>query len=178
MAMKGDGKTSYNHDTDGKENEIGGCSVSFSSLFHQVDIGLMAKGQLNFKDTEHSPQVQLTYFEKNMLKLEVKIGHDGKWTECFTLYDFSLPKNPYLGFSALTGDATANHDLLWVELFQIHSPAPPPRVYSATSAFGIGHLAGDRGGWSWTFKLLILCTVFGIAFFGYRIFQEQNNKRF
>ena len=28
MAMLGDGKTSYNKDTDGKENELAGCSVS------------------------------------------------------------------------------------------------------------------------------------------------------
>ena len=30
MAMLGDGKTSYNKDTDGKENELAGCSASYS----------------------------------------------------------------------------------------------------------------------------------------------------
>ena len=32
MAMLGDGKTSYNKDTDGKENELAGCSVSGTEL--------------------------------------------------------------------------------------------------------------------------------------------------
>ena len=32
MAMLGDGKTSYNKDTDGKENELAGCSVSETEL--------------------------------------------------------------------------------------------------------------------------------------------------
>ena len=38
-------------------------------------------------------------------------GHVGdEWTECFTSYGTVLPLAPYVGFSALTGDVSDNHE--------------------------------------------------------------------
>ena len=37
--------------------------------------------------------------------------HPGdEWTECFTVHGLTLPLAPYVGFSALTGDVTDNHE--------------------------------------------------------------------
>ena len=33
-----------------------------------------------------------------------------EWTECFTSYGTVLPLAPYVGFSALTGDVSDNHE--------------------------------------------------------------------
>jgi hypothetical protein len=32
------------------------------------------------------------------------------WTPCFTLKNVSLPEVPFLGFSALTGDVSDDHE--------------------------------------------------------------------
>lgn len=32
------------------------------------------------------------------------------WSDCFTLKDISLPTNPFIGFSAMTGDVTDAHE--------------------------------------------------------------------
>jgi mannose-binding lectin 2 len=32
------------------------------------------------------------------------------WSDCFTLKDISLPTNPFIGLSAMTGDVTDAHE--------------------------------------------------------------------
>jgi len=32
------------------------------------------------------------------------------WSDCFTLTDISLPTNPFIGLSAMTGDVTDAHE--------------------------------------------------------------------
>jgi len=38
-----------------------------------------------------------------------------EWTDCFTLKDISLPLNPYLGFSAMTGDVSDAHEYAYLQ---------------------------------------------------------------
>ena len=42
-------------------------------------------------------------------------GHVGdEWAECFTVHGLTLPLAPYVGFSALTGDISDNHEYVFI----------------------------------------------------------------
>lgn len=50
-----------------------------------------------------------TIFTRNYKLTELACLGD-EWTECFTVWDITLPNTPYLGFTAMTGDVSDNHE--------------------------------------------------------------------
>jgi len=76
----------------------------------------------------------------------------------------------------MTGDVTDNHDIISVNANEITS-IPPPKPASAAQNFG-SHVLSGHGGMGWFMKLLLLAGVCGVAFVGYRMFQQQGSKRF
>jgi hypothetical protein len=87
--MMGDGKTAYDHATDGANNEIAGCSVSF--LFLPLSVSksgsadsvrfrsLLSSGlgfgfgfrQANYRKTEVASKARLTYIKGEFLELKL-----------------------------------------------------------------------------------------------------------
>ncbi|KAK4696397.1 hypothetical protein P7C70_g8387, partial [Phenoliferia sp. Uapishka_3] len=80
-----DGKKSYEIGKDGQGQEAGSCS-------------------LDFRRTDVTAKARITYFKGQFT--EVAIHHDkwDEWTTCFTIPGLELPSNPFLGFTAHTGD--------------------------------------------------------------------------
>jgi len=156
--MNGNGKINYDHDMDGKKNELGGCEV-------------------DFRNHEHPTKARVTYYKANSLRLDIQWQEDKAWMHCFTVYDITLPKPAYLGFTAMTGEVSDNHDIVTVTSNEITSP-PPPKPAGVGQNFGGSHVLSGHHGMGSFLKLILLAGVCGLAFVGYRMFQQQGNRRF
>ena len=80
------------------------------------------------------------------------------WSDCFTINGISLPPNPYLGFSAMTGDVSDAHEyaqFILVRTQKSHSRAvslplrlprlrSPPSKFHGTRFTVITRLSGSR----------------------------------
>ncbi|WWC71850.1 uncharacterized protein I206_105809 [Kwoniella pini CBS 10737] len=97
-AMLGDGKTQYDHDHDNEAHEIAGCSHNFR------------------RQGDTPTKARLTYVKGKLLQLKLQTKYVNDWTICFEV-PLDLPDNPYIGFSAATGDVSDNHDIISVNTF-------------------------------------------------------------
>ncbi|OLL24655.1 L-type lectin-like domain-containing protein [Neolecta irregularis DAH-3] len=93
-AMLGDGMTSYDNAHDGMANDIGSCT---------------ARG---IRGANIPTKAKLTYYKDNYLELELQYQKEGEWTSCFNIKNVALPSLSYLGFTALTGEVSDNHDII------------------------------------------------------------------
>jgi lectin, mannose-binding 2 len=166
MAMIGDGKTSYNKDTDGKESEFAGCS---------------ARG---IRGATVPTRFKLTYFQDKYLKLELQYKAEGEWTLCFeTSEPPSIPQVAYLGFSAETGELSDNHDIISVAAKNLYS-ASSSKITAGSGRRKGGKKAGGRkeaksgGSWTWFFmKIVIFILAVGGAYVGYTVYRTQQTRR-
>ncbi|TKY88785.1 hypothetical protein EX895_002416 [Sporisorium graminicola] len=93
--MNGNGVEAYENDKDGARQEVAGCSIDYRNA------KIATKGKLiHVKDVYTELQIHHTEWDH--------------WESCFKLDNVTLPLNPYLGFSALTGDVSDNHDIVSV----------------------------------------------------------------
>ncbi|KAF8523250.1 legume-like lectin family-domain-containing protein [Gautieria morchelliformis] len=95
MAMLGDGQTSYDQGEDGEPNSVASCAASV-------------------RRTHVPTKLKLTYIEAESLDVKVQYKSWNEWTDCFTIPNFVLEKNPFIGFSAMTGDVADAHDIISV----------------------------------------------------------------
>ncbi|KAJ3075237.1 hypothetical protein HDU98_008853 [Podochytrium sp. JEL0797] len=120
-AMLGDGQTKYDQSTDGKSNEIGGCTA-------------------HFRDRDYVTRAKVVYLENKMIQVFIDVDGQGTWRECLTKNDVTLPERGYFGFTSHTGDASDNHDILRVTSYSIeneHTSKPePPKPGDSTSNKG------------------------------------------
>ncbi|GAA5926823.1 hypothetical protein JCM3775_007049 [Rhodotorula graminis] len=110
-----DGKKSYEVGKDGQGQELGACSI-------------------DFRRTDVTAKARLTYIKGKLLELGIQHAKWDEWTTCFAVEGIELPSQPFLGFSALTGDVSDAHDIISVTTSNIayHPPAsnskkPPPK---------------------------------------------------
>jgi lectin, mannose-binding 2 len=161
MAMFGDGSTSYNKDTDGKENELAGCS---------------ARG---IRHASVPTKFKLTYFQDKLLKLELQYKAEDEWTLCFeTTEPPAIPQIAYLGFSAETGELSDNHDILSVKAKNLYTTPSQSSRPTAGSSRGKGSVKSSEGGsWTWFFmKIFLFFLVVGGAYVGFTAYRA-NSKR-
>ncbi|GAA5922220.1 Uip5p [Sporobolomyces koalae] len=113
-AILNDGKKSYDSGKDGQGQEIGACS-------------------LDFRRTDVAAKARLTYFRGKFTELAIHHNKWDEWTTCFVVEGLELPQNPFLGFSAVTGDVSDAHDIVSITTSNVayHPPSagnsPPPR---------------------------------------------------
>ncbi|BGP36879.1 hypothetical protein JCM10449v2_000781 [Rhodotorula kratochvilovae] len=154
-----DGKKSYEVGKDGQGQELGACSI-------------------DFRRTDVTAKARLTYFKGKFLELAIQHAKWDEWTTCFAVEGIELPNQPFLGFSALTGDVSDAHDIISVTTSNIayHAPAaaakkPPPRRKIPGASF-----------FSTVFSLLkwvLLLAVIVVAVVAYRGRRRQTSfKRF
>ncbi|GAA5947560.1 hypothetical protein JCM10213_005159 [Rhodosporidiobolus nylandii] len=158
-AILNDGKKSYEVGKDGQGQEIGACS-------------------LDFRRTDVTAKARLTYFKGRFLELAIHHAKWDEWTTCFAIEGVELPSNPFLGFSALTGDVSDAHDIISITTSNVayHPPAgtsnkPPPR----RSIPGASFFASLFSVLKWLF-LLVVVVVGVITFRGRRAARDA--KRF
>jgi len=53
---------------------------------------------------------RLCVFHEFMISCLVLMSTGEEWSNCFILNDISLPLNPYIGLSAMTGDVSDAHE--------------------------------------------------------------------
>lgn len=93
-AMINDGTKRYNHETDGAETMAGGCSAALLN----TDVPVHAKVAYN----------------NGVLEVHLFSSHDSGWVPCLKVNNVKLPKSGYIGVTAVTGDATAAHEVIGI----------------------------------------------------------------
>ncbi|KAG6872511.1 hypothetical protein C0995_009201 [Termitomyces sp. Mi166 len=122
-AMLGDGKMSYDQANDGDANSIGACSA-------------------NFRRTNIATKLKITYIKSKFLDTPTLTAYviGDEWTDCFHVKNISLPTNPFLGFSAMTGDVSDAHDIVTVTTYSAILIPPEPTkqkkgIFSSSSSY-------------------------------------------
>uniref|UniRef100_A0A0S1MIK5 L-type lectin-like domain-containing protein n=1 Tax=Phakopsora pachyrhizi TaxID=170000 RepID=A0A0S1MIK5_PHAPC len=94
IGMANHGYKTYDVGNDGDGQESGACSI-------------------NVRSPEISTKLKIHYIRGQFL--EVLIHHENwnEWDHCFTVFNYTLPESPYLGFSAHTGEVFDNHDIIY-----------------------------------------------------------------
>ncbi|KAI0001053.1 legume-like lectin family-domain-containing protein [Russula vinacea] len=148
VAMKGDGKTSYDVGKDGVPTMIGECAV-------------------DYRRRNTATKLKVIYVKDTVLDVKIQWRGWEEWSDCFTLKDISIPTNPYIGLTAMTGDVTDAHDVISVAISSaILSAAEAPRDKLKTSESGAGWFSFTR--------LLI----FGAAIAGVRYGWKNYGRRY
>ncbi|KAG5646204.1 hypothetical protein DXG03_004030 [Asterophora parasitica] len=163
-AMLGDGKTSYDVGTDGDATSIGGCSA-------------------NYRRTNVATKLKITYVKDKFLDVKIQYKAWDDWSDCIHLKNVALPPNPFLGFSAMTGDVSDAHDIISVTTYSAIlevSEAKPkkksiftrPRIISSSSSSSSAE--GDEGTWlGFFFKLFLFAGVCGGGYYGFKEYKRR-----
>jgi len=111
--------------------------------------------------------------------LSVQVQYKGwdEWTECFTLEGVDLPPQPYLGFSALTGDVDDAHDVVAISTSSAvlgNPERPKNKILGFTTS--IKELEG--GGWFLSMvKFLFWVGVVIGLYYAYQAFIANGGRR-
>ncbi|KIM35335.1 hypothetical protein M413DRAFT_449831 [Hebeloma cylindrosporum] len=159
VAVLGDGKTKYDFGNDGDTQAVGACSA-------------------NFRRTNVATKLKVTYVKDGFLDVKVQYKAWDDWTDCFTIPKLELPPNPFLGFSAMTGDVSDAHDIISVSSYSaIVSPpdAAPNKHNRKSSFFGASpHASPSEGTWlGFFFKLFLLGGVVAGGYYGWKEYQRR-----
>ncbi|KAH9965410.1 legume-like lectin family-domain-containing protein [Russula dissimulans] len=155
IAMQGDGQTSYDVGKDGVPTMIGECVI-------------------DYRRANVATKLKVIYVKDMVLDVKLQWKAWQEWTDCFTLKDISLPLNPFLGFSAMTGDVTDAHDVISVSTSSAMLSAPEaPRDKL--------HPTESGAGWFSSFMRLVIFGAvlagvwYGWKMYGHRYFRPGNN---
>jgi len=152
VAILGDGKTKYDFGNDGDEQAIGSCSA-------------------NFRRTNVATKLKLTYVKDNFLDVKIQYKAWDDWTDCFFIPKVSLPPNPFLGFSAMTGDVSDAHDIISVSSYTavLSRPDSGRDKIKERPSHPI-----ENGTWfGFLFKLLLLAGVVAGGYYGYQEYLRR-----
>ncbi|GJN77338.1 Legume-like lectin [Purpureocillium lilacinum] len=158
MAMFGDGQKSYDKNTDGKDQELAGCS---------------ARG---IRHASVPTKMRLTYIQDKQLRLELQYKTEDEWELCFeTDHPPAIPNIAYLGFSAETGELSDNHDIISVSAKNLYSAPGAPITPSKGKNKGIkGYSSKEGGSWTWFFtKIFLFVLVAGGAYVGFTAYRAK-----
>ncbi|CAJ0642582.1 11299_t:CDS:2 [Entrophospora sp. SA101] len=157
LAMVGDGKTEYDLGNDGKSNEVAGC---------EADI----------RGKPVPTKARITYYKNTYLELKLQYKGWDQWEPCFTIPNVTIPNVAYLGFSALTGEVSDNHDIISVTTNNIVSV--PPRLHKPTLRNSDPQGSSNWSIFVYILKLIATAIFLGILVLVYRMYKSQSNKRF
>ncbi|CAH8538377.1 unnamed protein product [Dicrocoelium dendriticum] len=106
-AMISNGKVAYNHDEDGADTELKGCSS-------------------DFRNQEHA--VATIRYVKNELSVSLEYPDKSETLVCFKVEDVLLPVGYYFGVSAATGDLFDNHDIYSIRTYEVAADRSPEEL--------------------------------------------------
>ncbi|GFN88970.1 ergic-53 like protein [Plakobranchus ocellatus] len=105
MGVVNNGQVSYDHQSDGSNQHIGGCLRDFRNKPFPV-------------------RIKIEYYN-NMLTVRVNNGLTNNANDfeiCFTAMNVVLPASGYVGISAATGGLADDHDALYLLTHTLHDP--------------------------------------------------------
>jgi len=173
--MLGDGKTAYDNAHDNAANEIAACSE-------------------NFRRRDIPTKARLTYVKGRMLQLKLQLKETDQWVKCFEI-DAVLPDSPWIGFSALTGDVSDNHDIIRVDTHAVtlrrefRNARQSPMAADAVNNAGAGKLSSGKGrpgnarrggaaGWFlFLMKIIGVLAFVAFAVAAFRTYNAQQKSR-
>ncbi|KAM9744542.1 lectin, mannose-binding 2-like b [Menidia menidia] len=97
--MLGNGTLAYDHDRDGRPNELGGCSAMARNSIHDTFL--------------------LVRYSRNRLTLMVDVDGKQEWKDCADVTGVRIPLGYFFGASSATGDLSDNHDVISMKLYQL-----------------------------------------------------------
>jgi len=153
VGILGDGKTKYDYGNDGHDQAIGACSA-------------------NYRRTNVATKLKLTYVKDNFLDVKIQYKAWDDWTDCFYIPKISLPPNPFLGFSAMTGDVSDAHDIISISSYT----AVLSKTDSGSNKMNKGKPSTSDGSGTWFgffFKLLLLAGVVAGGYYGYQEYLRR-----
>ncbi|KAI9208564.1 legume-like lectin family-domain-containing protein [Polychytrium aggregatum] len=170
-AMVGDGKTYYDHNNDGRSNQLASCSFHFQGL--------------------ESARATIKYIRGELLEVRTTTGvtdNNGvlMWNDCFSVTNVTLPSVGYMGFTAHTGDVHDAHDILGITttgLVNSGSSNLPPARGSASSPvsqpkpYNPVQSKGSVGSALLT-ALLVIVGILVLAYVVWNVVQQQKSKSF
>ncbi|CAG0886509.1 unnamed protein product [Darwinula stevensoni] len=106
QAVVNNGTLSYDHEKDGKVQELKRCPVKVQNLDHETYLSVR--------------------YEDDTLTVAVDVENKQEWTTCFSENHVRLPTGLYLGLSAATGDLSDNHDIFDLKFYAL--PSKPSQV--------------------------------------------------
>ncbi|KAJ2811714.1 hypothetical protein H4S07_001879, partial [Coemansia furcata] len=112
------------------------------------------------------------------VQVQIQLQPNDKWLDCFTISNVTLPEDPYLGFTALTGDISDNHDLLAVRAETLSAEAL--KNYNAMPNLATNVVAKVAGTsfFGFVFKALLLSGVCGGLYVAYKKYSADSARRF
>ncbi|KAJ1773955.1 hypothetical protein IW140_003197 [Coemansia sp. RSA 1813] len=159
MGMIGDGKTAYDGAHDGDANRRGMCEAYFRNL-------------------KSPTKVSVTYYKGRFVNVQIQLQPKDQWMNCFTITNVTLPDGSYLGFTALTGDISDNHDIISVRAETLRAEAL--ENYNFSPDMGIPVAPKISGGtfFGTFFKFLLFAGVCAGAYVGYKKYSTESARRF
>ncbi|KAF5357380.1 hypothetical protein D9758_005926 [Tetrapyrgos nigripes] len=156
-AILGNGQTSYNHDSDGEEQQLGACSA-------------------NYRRTNVATKLKITYVKDTFLDVKVQYKAWDDWSDCFFVEGISLPSSPYLGFSAQTGDVSDNHDIIAISTYSaITKSLSKDSQSSSKSRVSVPGISSSS--WSgFFFKLFLLIGVCVGGYYGWNEYKRRTAR--
>ncbi|XP_062873713.1 lectin, mannose-binding 2-like b isoform X2 [Trichomycterus rosablanca] len=107
-AMVGNGTLLYDHDQDGRNEDLGGCSVTVRNVDDDTFV--------------------LVRYVKNTLTVLTDVEGKQEWKDCLEVPGVHLPHGYYFGASSLTGDLSDHHDLISMKLFELTVDRTPKEL--------------------------------------------------
>ncbi|KCV70635.1 hypothetical protein H696_02992 [Fonticula alba] len=105
--MVNDGSRTYSGDDDNESNQAAGCEARFRRPTHPT------RARAVYKD--------------GVFSLDLDIRGDNTFETCFSVEDITLPDRYFLGFTAMTGDVSDEHDIISITTSMSKPVAVPPR---------------------------------------------------
>ena len=100
---------------------------------------------------------------------------EGEWTECFDVKGVTLPNVVYLGFTAITGEVSDNHDIISVTSRNIFAAGDKHSSPSGKSKYI--KESKSSGSWFGTFfKFLLFLGVLAGAFYGFKAYKKKQKR--
>ncbi|KAJ2918013.1 hypothetical protein MD484_g2348, partial [Candolleomyces efflorescens] len=111
-----------------------------------------------------------------LLDGQTKYDYGDEWTDCLFVPNITLPTNPYLGFSAMTGDVSDAHDIISVTSYSaiLSPPEAPKNVMKKTKLWRPSH---ENTGGSWLGSLFKLAVFVGLCAGGWYGYQEYLRRQ-
>ncbi|KAM9360902.1 VIP36-like protein [Symphorus nematophorus] len=97
--MLGNGTLAYDHDSDGRSTELGGCTAMVRNAIYDTFL--------------------LIRYSKRRLTVMVNVDGKQEWKECADISGVRMPSGYFFGASSATGDLSDNHDIISMKLYQL-----------------------------------------------------------
>ena len=134
--------------------------------------------------------INIFSLNKYTLKLITPCYLGDDWTDCFYIPKISLPPNPFLGFTAMTGDVSDAHEyapFLITHIYTFHLHAPIFSIISVSSYTAVLSQPDsgrdkikerpppiEKGTWfGFFFKLFLVAGVVAGGYYGYQEYLRR-----